>query len=77
MDEIFEVATLLQTGKICAFPVIIMGSDYWSELRPFLQNTMIMHKTIDEGDLRFVKMTDDPLEAVRFIQADKNCVPQG
>ncbi len=77
MDEIFEVATLLQTGKICAFPVIIMGSDYWSELRPFLQNTMIMHKTIDEDDLRFVKMTDDPMEAVRFIQADKNCVPQG
>ncbi|MCB1680768.1 MAG: LOG family protein [Alphaproteobacteria bacterium] len=73
MDEIFEVATLLQTGKICEFPVVVMGSEYWGELRPFLQNTMITHHTIDENDLRFVKMTDDPLEAVTFIQADHKC----
>ena len=75
MDEIFEVATLLQTGKICAFPVIIMGSAYWRELQPFLENTMVTHHTIDEADLHFVKMTDDPMEAVRFIQADKKCAP--
>lgn len=73
MDEIFEVATLLQTSKICAFPVIVMGSNYWREFYPFLQNTMVKHKTIDESDLRFVKMTDDPFEAIRIIQADKKC----
>ncbi len=73
MDEIFEVATLLQTSKICAFPVIVMGSAYWREFEPFLVNTMIKHKTIDDSDLRFIKMTDDPFEAIRIIQADKKC----
>jgi len=70
MDEIFEVTTLQQTGKISEFPLIIMGSDYWQELRPFLQNTMVAHHTIDPSDLRFVKLTDDPAEAVRLIQSN-------
>lgn len=73
MDEIFEVATLIQTGKICNFPVVVMGSDYWKEIGPFLRKTMIAHGTISEADLGFVKITDDPLEALRIIQNPNGC----
>ena len=73
MDEIFEVATLIQTGKICNFPVVVMGSDYWKEIGPFLRKTMIAHGTISETDLDFVKITDDPLEALRIIQNPNGC----
>lgn len=73
MDEIFEVATLIQTRKVCNFPVIVMGSDYWKEIGPFLRKTMIHHKTISESDLHFAKITDDPHEAVRLIQSPFEC----
>lgn len=73
MDEIFEVATLIQTKKVCNFPVIVMGSDYWKEIGPFLRKTMIDHKTISESDLNFVKITNDPHEVVRIIQTPFEC----
>lgn len=71
MDEIFETATLIQTGKIYDFPVIAMGSDYWKTLGPFLRETMITHGTIDEKDLDFVRITDDPKEVLDMIRARK------
>ena len=67
MDEIFETATLIQTGKIHQFPIVAVGTEYWSKLRPFLRETMIEHKTIDETDLDFVTLTDDPAEAAALI----------
>ncbi|MDH5723735.1 MAG: TIGR00730 family Rossman fold protein [Alphaproteobacteria bacterium] len=73
MDEIFETATLIQTGKICDFPVIVMGNDYWKEMRPFLQKTMLELGTIDEKDLRFVKMTDNPQEVIDIIKVPYTC----
>lgn len=68
MDEIFEVATLVQTGKICNFPVVVMGSDYWAPLKPFINKTMLDFGTIDESDLKFIKMTDNSREAVEIIK---------
>jgi uncharacterized protein (TIGR00730 family) len=73
MDEVFEIATLIQTRKVCNFPVVIMGSDYWKEIGPFLRKTMISNKTIDESDLSFAKITNDPHEAVQFIQMPYEC----
>lgn len=73
MDEIFEVATLIQSRKVCNFPVIVMGSDYWKEIGPFIRKTMIDHKTISEGDLDFVQITDDPAEAVKLINSPFEC----
>lgn len=69
MDEIFETATLMQTGKICDFPFVLMGSDYWKQLGPFLDKTMIEHGTIDARDLQFIQMTDDPMEALDMVKA--------
>ena len=73
MDEIFETATLMQTGKIRDFPVVVMGSDYWKPLGPFLQETMIDHGTIDARDLdyNFARMTDDPQEALDIVRLRK------
>ena len=67
MDELFETRTLMQTGKIADFPVVIMGKDYWDELDDFIQRRMIPDGTIDKADRSLVKVTDDPVEAAAFI----------
>ena len=69
MDEIFELATLVQTGKIHRVPFIVMGNAYWKQLRPFIARTMLEFGTVSEADLRFITMTDDPQEALEVIQA--------
>ncbi|MGH1456019.1 MAG: TIGR00730 family Rossman fold protein [Alphaproteobacteria bacterium] len=71
MDEMFETATLIQTGKICDFPVIAMGTDYWNKLGPFLRETMLENGTIDENDLNFLRITDDPNEVLDIIRTRK------
>ncbi len=58
MDELFEVLTLVQTKKISAFPVILLGKDYWQPLVSFLEATMAAHGTIDPDDLRTFTLTD-------------------
>jgi hypothetical protein len=68
MDEIFETATLIQTGKIRDFPIVLMGLDYWAPLVDFVRNTMIPAGTIDPQDAERVILTDDPAEAVRTIR---------
>ena len=73
MDEVFETATLMQTGKICDFPVVVMGSDYWKQLGPFLEKTMLGLGTIDRKDLHFLKMTDDLQEALDIINVPHTC----
>ena len=67
MDEIFETATLIQTGKAPAFPLIIMGYAYWEPLRMFLRGTAFKEGTITEGEVTPF-YTDDPAEAVSFVQ---------
>ena len=67
LDEIFETFTLIQTGKIQNFPVVVLGRDYWKTLRPFLRDTMVTTGTIDEADLDLVYQADDPVDAVNFI----------
>lgn len=73
MDEVFEVATLIQTRKVCNFPVIVMGSDYWKEIGPFIRKTMLAQGAISENDLGIVKITDDPTEAVKLINSPYEC----
>jgi len=68
MDEAFETATLIQTDKICDFPMVFMGTEYWKNLGPFLQKTMLKHGTIDERDAHFARMTDDPQEALDIVR---------
>ena len=66
LDELFEVATLIQTGKVQNFPVALMGADYWRPLMDQLR-LMVTEKTIDATDLDQLIVSDDPGEVVSGI----------
>lgn len=67
MDEIFETATLIQTGKIHHFPIVLMGKDFWQPLLDFMEQRLIKVGTIDREDMERLIVTDDPVEAVRSV----------
>jgi len=64
MDEAFEAATLIQTGKIFNFPIIFVGSDYWGPLFDYLKQTMLPEKTIDPSDFERFHLTDSVDEVI-------------
>ncbi len=66
MDEIFEVATLIQTGKVQRFPCALVGRDYWSPLVELVRR-MKTEGTVAEHDTDFVLLTDSPAEAVEHV----------
>jgi uncharacterized protein (TIGR00730 family) len=66
LDELFEVATLIQTGKLHDFPVALMGTDYWQPLLDQLR-LMVAEKTIDAMDLERIIVSDDPGEVVSGV----------
>ena len=68
MDEIFEVLTLIQTGKLPARPVVCMGKDYWKHLGTFLRETMLKVETISPEDLELALVTDNIPEAIDYIR---------
>jgi uncharacterized protein (TIGR00730 family) len=67
MDELFEALTLIQTGKIHNFPIILFGSDYWSGLLEWLRNTMLAEGKISPSDLDLMVVTDSPQEVRDLI----------
>jgi uncharacterized protein (TIGR00730 family) len=67
LDEIFETATLIQTGKIQQFPVVLMGRAFWQPLLDFLQDRLIREGTIDPADRRRLLVTDSAEEAVQLV----------
>ena len=68
LDEAFEVITLVQTGKLERFPVVAMGGAYWSDLREFMQDTLLPAGTIDPGDADFIHRATDVAEALQIIR---------
>ena len=69
LDEFFETLTLIQTGKIERFPLILMGSDYWNPLREFVRHSLVAHGTISRDDLKLIHVTDSIEQAVAAIRA--------
>ena len=68
MDEIFEALTLIQTKRIKPFPVILVGTQYWTGLQEWIRNTLLGSKYISPDDLDFVTLLDDPDEVVHTIK---------
>ena len=69
LDELFEAITLIQTGKIYQFPVILFGRHYWAGLLRWLQTRVLAEKKISKGDIDLMILTDDPAEAVAAVIA--------
>ena len=67
LDELFEALTLIQTGKIYKFPVILFGRYYWAGLLRWLHARVLSEGKISEGDLDLMLVTDDPAEAAQAI----------
>jgi uncharacterized protein (TIGR00730 family) len=67
MDELFEALTLIQTGKVRNFPVVLFGSEYWGGLLDWLKSTMLQEGKIGAADLELVVVTDSPEVAVQTV----------
>lgn len=67
MDEFFEVMCMVQTGKVTNYPIVLMGTEYWSGLLEWMDNTLAASGYINEGDRELFLLTDDPDEAVSHI----------
>lgn len=67
MDELFEAITLIQTGKIARFPIVLVGSEYWCGLFDWIKNTMLGDRYISEEDLKLYRIVDTAEEAADHI----------
>ncbi|RME98423.1 MAG: TIGR00730 family Rossman fold protein [Bacteroidetes bacterium] len=69
LDELFEVLTLVQTKSITPVPVILVGSDFWSGMRDWIQQTMLEKAGhISPGDMNLIPVVDTPEEVVQLIR---------
>ena len=69
MDELFEALTLIQTGKVQHFPVVLFGRAYWKGMLDWMRGTLLVDGKISPGDLTLFTVTDDVDEAVAVILA--------
>lgn len=69
LDELFEALTLVQTGKVHRFPIILFGSEYWCGLIDWIKNTQLANGTISPEDLNLLAVTDSVEEARDLILA--------
>jgi uncharacterized protein (TIGR00730 family) len=69
MDELFEALTLVQTRKVTSFPIVLLGTAFWSGLVDWLRETMIAGGKASPADLNLLALTDSPAEAVELIRS--------
>ncbi len=69
LDELFEAVTLVQTGKITKFPIVLFDSSYWSGLLAWLHNTAAGQGKVAPADIGLLSIADSPSDVVRIIQA--------
>lgn len=68
MDELFESLTLIQTRRVKRFPVILVGSEFWGGLVDWIKERMLSERYINEDDLLYFQVMDDPEEVVKYIK---------
>jgi uncharacterized protein (TIGR00730 family) len=71
-DELFEALVLVQTHKVTSFPIVLLGTDYWSGLLSWLSGPVLERKMIKPADLDLLSTTDDVQEAVELLVAARN-----
>jgi len=69
MDELFEALTLIQTGKVRDFPIVLFGTAYWGGLLDWLRGTMAAEGKVSKADVDLIAVTDSPTEARDIILA--------
>jgi hypothetical protein len=67
LDELYEALTLIQTGKVMHFPVVLFDSDYWDEMVDWIRDELLAHGMISPDDVELLAVTDDPAEAVDIV----------
>jgi uncharacterized protein (TIGR00730 family) len=72
LDELFEALTLVATGKITKFPVVLVGHDYWSGLLAWLKDTVLAQGKIGPAEFSLITVVDDPEEVVTIIREAHN-----
>src|SRR3954470_13922703 len=75
LDELFEALTLVQTGKITDFPIVLVGTSYWQGLLDWMRGTQLASGMVSEADLERLILTDDPEEAVARMVAAREVHP--
>src|SRR4029079_19599959 len=67
MDELYEALTLIQTGKIGTFPVVLFDAGYWAEMLDWVREEMLADGLVSPADLELLHLTDEPQEGVQRI----------
>ena len=67
LDELYEALTLIQTGKVLHFPVVLVGSDFWSALLEWIRDEPLRQAMISPDDVELLHLTDDPEDAVQTV----------
>lgn len=68
LDEAFEALTLIQTKRIKPFPVILVGSEYWSGLLEWIKEKMLAANRVDDDDMAIINVMDEPEQIVAYIK---------
>ncbi|MFA5389562.1 MAG: TIGR00730 family Rossman fold protein [Candidatus Omnitrophota bacterium] len=68
MDEFFEIITLIQTGRIDRFPVVLVGRGYWKGLMDWIKKSMLSEKRVSKADMEIFSIVDSPEEVSEVIR---------
>ena len=66
-DELFESLTLIQTGKVMHFPVVLLGESYWTPLLEWVRRSALADGMVSSGDLKLLTVTDEPSVALSTV----------
>ncbi len=69
LNELFEALTLIQTGKVRHFPIVLVGRAYWTGLLDWIRGTLLAEGAIADGDIDLFHVTDDPDDVIAYIRA--------
>jgi len=67
MDELYEALTLIQTGKVLNFPVVMVDTEFWEELLDWMRRQLLADGLVSPADVELLHSTDEPGEAVRLV----------